>query len=63
MSAAYQMPTYHWGFTRTPYSPRADLVGAYRKANWKKLLESTSVKLRLIDEGRVQEVDDFYKVK
>lgn len=56
------MPTYHWGLTRTPYSPRPDLVGAYRKSNWKKLLETPSIKLRLIDEARSQEVDDFYKV-
>ncbi|KAG8256897.1 protein FAM166C B-like [Homalodisca vitripennis] len=58
----FAMPTYHWGYTRTPYSPRADLVGAYRKANWKKLLETPSVKVRLIDEARSQEVDDFYKL-
>ncbi|XP_054268799.1 uncharacterized protein LOC128990454 [Macrosteles quadrilineatus] len=58
----FMMPTYHWGLTRTPYSPHPDLVGAYRKSNWKKLLETPSIKLRLIDEARSQEVDDFYKL-
>lgn len=57
-----QMASYQYGFTRTPYSPQADLVSAYKKANWKRILETPNVKLRLIDEARSQEVDNFYKV-
>ena len=57
-----QMPSYEWGLMKTPYSSRSDLVSAYKKANWKCIAESSTVKLRLIDEARMNEVDNFYKV-
>uniref|UniRef100_A0A1B6C8M6 Ciliary microtubule inner protein 2C n=1 Tax=Clastoptera arizonana TaxID=38151 RepID=A0A1B6C8M6_9HEMI len=57
----FTMAAYKYGFTRTPYSPKPDLVSAYKKANWKRILETPNVKLRLIDEARSQEVDNFYK--
>lgn len=59
--ALLKMPN-EWDLMRIPYSARSDRVSAYKKAKWKLASESSTVKLRLIDEARMNEVDSFYKV-
>lgn len=57
------MPPYEWGFMNTPYTPRPDISISGKITNWNKMLQMPRPKFSMLDAGRQQEVDDFYKVK
>lgn len=56
------MPPYEWGLMKTPYSPRPDIAISGKGTNWNRTLRMARNEATLIDAGRQQEVDDFYKV-
>lgn len=56
------MPPYEWGMMTTPYSPRPDISTAGKPTNWDRMLHMPRSAATMIDLGRQQEVDDFYKV-
>lgn len=56
------MPPYEWGVQSTPYSPRPDLVAAAKVRDYNKSLSVPRNNITTIDAGRMQEVDDLYKV-
>lgn len=56
------MPPYEWGFMNTPYSPRPDIAMSGKGTNWDRTLRMPRTEVTLLDAGRQQEVDDFYKV-
>lgn len=56
------MPPYEWGMMNTPYSPRPDISTAGKPANWDRILHTPRTLATMVDLGRQQEVDDFYKV-
>lgn len=57
------MPPYEWGFMNTPYSPRPDIAINGKGNNWDRTLHMPRTAVSVIDAGRQQEVDDFYKVR
>lgn len=57
-----QMPPYEWGFMNTPYSPRPDISICGKGTNWDRTLRMPRSQIGVLDAGRQQEVDDFYKV-
>lgn len=56
------MPPYEWGMMSTPYSPRPDISASGKRTNWDNMLNMPRSDVTMIDRGRQQEVDDFYKV-
>lgn len=56
------MPPYEWGMMTTPYSPRPDISASGKATNWDNMLNMPRSDVTMIDRGRQQEVDDFYKV-
>lgn len=57
------MPPYEWGMMSTPYSPRPDISASGKRTNWDNMLNMPRSDVTMMDWGRQQEVDDFYKVK
>ncbi|XP_017784065.1 PREDICTED: UPF0573 protein C2orf70 homolog [Nicrophorus vespilloides] len=57
----FQMPPYEWGFMNTPYTPRPDIAVSSGKNNGK-YLKLPQPQFTMLDPGRQQEIDDFYKV-
>ncbi|KAK9720037.1 hypothetical protein QE152_g22342 [Popillia japonica] len=56
------MPPYEWGFMNTPYTPRPDISISGKPTNWNKMLQMPRPEFSMLDAGRQQEVDNFYKV-
>lgn len=56
------MPPYEWGLINTPYTPRADIAIYGKPGNWNEILRMPERRYSMLDSGRQQEVDDFYKV-
>lgn len=56
------MPPYEWGMMTTPYSPRPDISASGKGTNWDNMLNMPRSDITMIDRGRQQEVEDFYKV-
>lgn len=57
------MPPYEWGMMGTPYSPKPDIAAGSKGTNWDAMLNTPKSDVTMIDRGRQQEVDDFYKVR
>lgn len=56
------MPPYEWGLMSTPYSPKPDISCSGRKTNWNRMLHMPKPLFSMLDPGRQDEVDNFYKV-
>ncbi|XP_018329397.1 UPF0573 protein C2orf70 homolog [Agrilus planipennis] len=58
----FQMPPYEWGLTKTPYSPRPDIAVGGKSTNWAKMLNMPPSPVTVVNLGRQQEINDFYKL-
>lgn len=56
------MPSYEWGMQKTPYSPRPEIVADTMRRNINRNLMVQTNDISTIDQKRMKEIDDLFKV-